>query len=416
MKKIILLIRTPFYIFFIFMFILLGCKNSNPKEKTYEEKIISKNLPWSTRLAQSFVQRHPGSVTYDEYMVSKNWGYEQGVILEAMRQMYELTADEQYYDFIKQNMEQYIESDGSIKTYNYESFNIDNIAPGRSLLFLYGKTHEKKYKIASDLLRKQLLNQPRTLEGGFWHKKKYRYQMWLDGLYMAQPFYAQYSRMFNEPENFNDIFFQFEAVYNHTYDKDSKLLYHGWNENKKEKWADKETGRSPHFWGRAIGWYLMAIVDVLDFIKDEDNRRDRLIKILNRICGALLKHRDSETGLWYQIIDLPERNGNYLEASCAAMFTYIFAKGVNQGYLDKKYLKISEHSFNSIIKVHSKVDEKGYIDLYNTCRSAGLGGAPYRDGSFEYYMSEPKRTNDFKGYGPLLFAAIELEKTGLLNK
>ena len=178
----------------------------------------------------------------------------------------------------------------------------------------------------------------------------------------------------------------------------------------------KITGKSPHFWGRAMGWYLMAIVDVLDFIPEENVRRKELITIFQTVSEALTKYRDCESGLWYQVIDMPEREGNYLEASCATMFTYAFAKGANNGYLNKKFNKIAKESFESIIAHHVKVDENGFVSLYNTCSAAGLGGNPYRDGSFAYYISEPTRINDFKGYGPLLYSAIEIEKSNILNK
>lgn len=393
-------------------------EDNNYKIETIKSSstIISELLPWSTRIAQSFVKRHPGSVTYDENMTQEKWNYEQGVMLEAMKKMYEHTTDEQYYNFVKENMDQYINDKGKIRTYPYSDFNLDKINSGRALLFVYNKTKELKYKIAADTLRKQILNQPRTNAGGFWHKKRYPYQMWLDGLFMAEPFYAEYSKMFSEKENLDDIVKQFIVVYENTIDKHTGLLYHAWNENKEQKWANKETGKSKHFWGRAMGWYLMAIVDVLDFIPADDVRREKLIDILQNVSEALLKYQDCETGLWYQIIDMPEREGNYLEASCATMFNYAFAKGANKGYLGCKFLDIAKNSFNSIVKYHVKVDKNGYVDLYNTCSAAGLGGDPYRDGSFEYYISEPTRKNDFKGYGPFIYLAIELEKTNSLIK
>ena len=192
--------------------------------------------------------------------------------------------------------------------------------------------------------------------------------------------------------------------------KKTGLLYHAWNENKEQKWADPETGRSPHFWGRAIGWYLMAIVDVLDYLPQDEPGRDKLISILNNESEALLKVRDKKSGLWYQVLDMGGREGNYLEASCATMFTYAFVKGANKGYLPEKFLSIAKDSFNKIIEYHVKIDDNGFIDLYHTCAGAGLGGDPYRDGTYEYYISESQRINDYKGYGPLIFSAVELEK------
>lgn len=396
-------------------------KNSDADQTLISSKtedldlFVEANQPWSVRLAQSFVYRHPGSVTYDENYTKKKWNYEQGLILESLRQVWKKTGNEIYSNFIQENIDSYVDNKGNIRTYPYKDFNVDKINPGRQLLFLFNKTKDSKYKIAADTLRKQIQNQPRTNEGGFWHKKIYHYQMWLDGLYMVEPFYAQYSKMFDDEKSFDDITFQFISVYNHTLDNETGLLYHAWDESHEQKWANKETGTSPHFWGRAIGWYLMAIVDVLDYLPQEHNDRAKLISILSNLSETLLKYRDCESGLWYQILDLREREGNYLEASCAAMYTYAFAKGANKGYLEKEFLSIAEDSFKSIVKYHCTVDQKGFIDLYHTCRSAGLGGSPYRDGSFEYYMSEPQRINDYKGYGPLIMSAVELEKSVLLE-
>lgn len=400
------------------VFSILICLNSKIYSQSSGDKNKSENSsmiavefdqPWSKRIAQSFVLRHPGSVTYDEYMTKNSWNYEQGVMLEAMKKMYEYTNDEQYFNFIKENIDQFVDEKGNIKEYPYDAFNSDHINAGKALLFLYEKTKESKYKTAADTLRKQIQNQPRTISGGFWHKKIYPYQMWLDGLYMVEPFYAQYSKIFSQPENYDDIIHQFKLVYEKTVDEKTGLLYHAWNENKEQKWADKETGRSPHFWGRAIGWYVMAIVDVLDFIPEQKQGRQELINILQNVSEALINFRDCNTGLWYQIIDMPDREGNYLEASCATMFTYAFAKGANKGYLPTKFTNIANESFKSILKQHVKIEKNGFVNLYNTCAGAGLGGNPYRDASFNYYISEPKRINDFKGYGALLFSAIEIE-------
>lgn len=393
----------------ITIFLILLTYNFSLGQLKDDDINVDQIQSWSNRIAQSFVIRHPGSVTYDEYMPKEKWNYEQGVMLEAMKKMYEFTGEDEYYNFIKGNIDQYVGENGNIRTYPFKDFNLDKINPGRALLFLYSKTKIEKYKVAADTLRKQLNSQPRTVNSGFWHKKIYPYQMWLDGLFMAGPFYSQYSQLFDE-DNYSDIFNQFRLVYEKTVDDKTGLLYHAWNENKEQKWANKETGRSPHFWGRAMGWYLMAIVDVLDFIPTDDKRRKDLYNILSSVSEALLKYRDCETGLWYQVIDMPDREGNYLEASCATMFTYAMAKGANKGYIDRKFLDAAKESFNSILKYHVKVDEKGFVDLYNTCSAAGLGGNPYRDGSFAYYISEPTRKNDFKGYGPLLYSAIEIEK------
>jgi unsaturated rhamnogalacturonyl hydrolase len=371
---------------------------------------VSLQWPWSQRIAQSFLMRHPGAVTYDSLSPSEKWNYEQGLMLEALHQMWLFTKDQRYFDFIRRNIDQYVDESGTIKTYKYDDFNLDNVAVGRALLTLFETTENKKYKSAADTLRHQLKNQPRTHEGGFWHKQMYPYQMWLDGLFMAEPFYAWHAQKFNEPDAFNDIVNQFAFVARHTLDRKTGLLYHGWDESKQQRWANQETGCSPNFWGRAMGWYAMAIVDVLDFLPRNHPRRHELISILRDVSAATLKFRDQKTHLWYQVLDQGAREGNFLEASASCMFTYAFAKGAHKGYLDKKYLAAARESFQGIIGNFVSVDAKGFVDLLHTCQGAGLGGNPYRDGSYEYYVSERQRTNDMKGYGPFLLAAIELEK------
>jgi unsaturated rhamnogalacturonyl hydrolase len=371
---------------------------------------VPASWPWSKRIAESFLLRHPGAVTYDTSFTNTRWNYEQGLMLVAFRATWKASGDRRYFDFIKGNIDQYVEESGSIKTYKYDDFNIDNIAVGRALLTLHEETGLEKYKRAADTLRKQLRNQPRTKEGGFWHKLIYPYQMWLDGLFMGEPFYAWYALRYREPEAFDDIINQFVFIARHTYDSKIGLFYHAWDESRQQRWANPETGQSPHFWGRAIGWYAMALVDVLDYIPKNHPRRKDLLPILRKVCAGVLKHQDKKTHLWYQVVDQGQREGNYLEASASCMFAYAFAKGANKGYLDKSYLAKAKEVFRGVTKHLVTVDARGFIDLHHTCQGAGLGGNPYRDGSYEYYIGERQRTNDMKGYGPFLLAALELEK------
>jgi unsaturated rhamnogalacturonyl hydrolase len=369
-----------------------------------------KNKTWSRNIAESFMERSPKYIVYDENPTKQKWNYEQGLMLNAMRQMYYHTKDKKYFEYVKSNLDQNVQPDGSISTYRIDDYNIDQVGPGRAVLFTYEMTQDIKYKKAADTLRKQLAGHPRTKAGGFWHKKIYPWQMWLDGLYMGEPFYAEYSKTFNASKDFDDIAHQFELIYSKTKDAKTGLLYHAWDESKEQKWANKETGQSQHFWGRAVGWYMMALVDVLDFMPKNHPKRKMLIAQFKEMSDVLLKFRDEKAKVWYQILDLPERKPNYLEASGSAMFVYAFAKGVNKGYLNKQFLKYAKESWDGMKREFVVVDEKGSINLEKTCQGAGLGGKPYRDGTFEYYMSEKIRTNDFKGYGPFLLAAIELEK------
>jgi unsaturated rhamnogalacturonyl hydrolase len=362
------------------------------------------------KLFRSFIQLHPDTVAYKTEAKSYKWNYEQGLILEAFYRMWRLSNNKEYYDYLKKNIDYYIDSDGNIKTYKLEDYNLDNIAPGRQLLHLYSATGEEKYKTAADLLIQQLHKQPRTNEDGFWHKQRYPYQMWLDGLYMAEPFYTEYSVMFKEQKYIEDIAHQFLLVQKYLKDEKTGLYFHGYDESKKQKWANPETGQSPSFWGRSIGWFMMALVDVLDYFPENHPDRKQLEIMFVNLSESLLKFRDEKTKLWYQVVDQGNREGNYIETSSSLMFTYSYAKGANKNYLPKEYFQIADESFHSLTENFITTDENGLIYLQNTVSVGGLGGDPYRDGSFEYYLSEPIRVNDFKGYGPLMLAAIELNK------
>ncbi len=367
-------------------------------------------IPSSSILANNFIELFPDTIAYKNELKSYKWNYEQGLMYEAFYKMWKHTGDKKYFDYMKKNIDYYIESNGTIKTYKLSDFNIDNIAPGRTLLRLYSEVKSEKYKKAADTLREQLRLHPRTTEGGFWHKKIYPYQMWLDGLYMGEPFYAMYSQMFDESISFDDIADQFIFIRNHLRDDVSGLYYHGWDESKQQKWADPITGRSPNYWGRAVGWYMMALVDVLDFFPLEHPRHKELLEIFVNLSKSLKKYQDPKSKLWFQVIDKGNLGGNYLEASGSLMFIYSFAKGANMKYLDHDYFDIAKESFRSVIKNLVTTDSQGLIYLNNICAGAGLGGTPYRDGNFAYYVNETKRANDFKGYGPFILAAIEIEK------
>jgi unsaturated rhamnogalacturonyl hydrolase len=340
--------------------------------------------------------------------IPPKWNYEQGVILEAIEQMWYATGDPKYFRHIQKGMDYWIDADGNHKDYTREEYNIDHITPGLGMLTLYRVTGNEKYKKIVEQLRSQLKTHPRTNEGGFWHKKIYPNQMWLDGLYMGEPFYAEYSSIFGE-DNFNDIANQFAWMEKHARDPKTGLLYHGWDESMQQKWADKTTGRSPHVWGRAMGWYAMALVDTLDHFPKDHPRRGELIAILNREAAAIAAVQDKRSGVWWDILDLPGKEKNYLESSGSAMFVYALAKGVRLGYLPEKYWKTAEKGWTGIQKEFIKVNGQGQTDWDGTVSVSGLGGNPYRDGSFEYYMSEKIRVNDAKGLGPAIKAALEME-------
>jgi unsaturated rhamnogalacturonyl hydrolase len=345
--------------------------------------------------------------------VPPKWVYDFGVILNGMKTQWYATGDGRYFDFIKRGVDAFVKDDGTIKTYAVEDYNIDQVRMGSAVLMLYQVTGEAKYKKAAELIRSQFKGQPRTNEGGFWHKKIYPYQMWLDGLYMGEPFYAEYSEVFGE-DNWNDIANQFIWMESHVRDDKTGLLYHAWDESKKMPWADKVTGRAPMFWGRAMGWYAMALVDVLDYLPRDHPKRAALIAILNREMTALEKVRDKRSGLWWLILDMPDKKGNYLEASASCMFTYAMAKGVRMGYLPASFITSANAAWSSIQKEFVET-KNGEVNLLKTIGGAGLGGNPYRDGSFNYYTGEKIVTNDPKGIGAFILAAVEMEKVSDLG-
>ena len=234
--------------------------------------------------------------------------------------------------------------------------------------------------------------------------------MWLDGIYMSSPFMVQYAQEFNAPGWFDVAAFQITHIYEKTVDEKTGLMYHAWDESRTQRWCDPSTGRSKHFWGRAMGWYTMALVDVLDYLPENHPQRQQIIDILNNVSEALLKVRDKDTGLWYQVLDRGGEEGNYLEASCSNMFIYVFAKGARNGYLPEHYKVIASSSFDGVLDNFIQKDNDGLLTLTNVCGSCGLGGNPYRDGSYEYYISEKQVDNDPKGVAPFILAALELKR------
>ena len=353
----------------------------------------------------------------DSFSVNGNparWSYDMGVVLKGMEGIWYKTADTKYFNYIQQQVDYFVDNNGIIKTYKPDEFNIDNINNGKAILLLFEVTDNEKYWKAATALREQLKHHPRTNEGGFWHKKAYPYQMWLDGLYMGEPFYAQYASLANDTAAFNDIANQFAWMEQHARDTKTGLLYHAWDESKQQKWANKSTGCSPHIWARAMGWYADALVDALDYFPADHPKRKELISILNRLVNALEKVQDKQTGLWLDVLDMPERKENYFEASASCQFVYAVAKGVRKGYLPDSKIAIAKKGYDGIVKKFIK-EENGIINLHGTVKVSGLGGNPYRNGSFEYYMSEPVIVNDAKGVGAFLLASNEMELLPTLN-
>lgn len=367
----------------------------------------AQQIPYSQQIAQTAM-----NLWKDSFSVDGNptrWSYDQGVILKGIEGVWKLYNDPKYFDYIQHSMDHYVQEDGTIKDYKKDEFNIDHLNNGKSVMFLYNYTWKPKYKKAIDLIRSQLTEHPRTSEGSFWHKKIYPSQVWLDGLYMGQPFYAEYAKLNHQDTAFNDIARQFILIERHARDAKTGLLYHGWDESKTQQWANKQTGNSPHFWARALGWYGVALVDVLDYFPANHPGRDSIIGILNRFVKAVTKVQDANSGLWYDIVDLPNNPKNYKESSAAAMLVYTLAKAVRNGYIPESYLQNAKKGYAGIIKEFIEVDASGQTNLKGTVTVSGLGGKPYRDGSFDYYMSEKVKTNDAKGIGAFIMASVEME-------
>lgn len=366
--------------------------------------------PISIKMAKSEITRMPESWMLD-FSKALKWNYCHGLELQSFLDIVDMYPEQkEILDYVISYADTIINEEGQILTYKQDRFNIDHVNPGKILFRLYDRTKDEKYRKALELLREQLTNHPRTTEGGFWHKKVYPHQMWLDGLYMGAPFYAEYAARFNQIDAFDDIVNQFVVVAKHTYDPATGLYRHAWDESRQMAWADPVSGQAPHVWGRAVGWFMMAMVDVLDFIPHNHPGREKILNILQPLSESLLAYRDPVTGGWFQVLHLPEREGNYAESTCTSMFAYSFLKAARQGTLDPKFREIGVDVYNSLLNNFIVTNEDGTISLTRCCAVAGLGGNPYRDGSFEYYISEPIRDNDPKGVAPFIMASLMIEE------
>jgi unsaturated rhamnogalacturonyl hydrolase len=338
------------------------------------------------------------------------WVYDNGVVMKGIEGVWLQTADRKYFNYIHNYIDAVVSPEGEIKGYKGEDYNLDNVLCGREVLTLYKVLGTPKYYKAATQLREQLKGQPRVPEGGFWHKKRYPNQMWLDGLYMGEPFYAEYAAAFHEEADFNDIANQFILMEQHARDPKTGLLYHAWDQSKKERWANPKTGLSLNFWARADGWYAMALVDVLDQFPANHPKRAELIAILNRLAAGIQKYQDPQSGLWYEVLDKAKEKGNYPEASASSMFVYALAKGYRMGYLPATYKAVAEKGYKGILNKFIETDASGQVNLNGTVSVGGLGGNPYRDGSYQYYLSEKVVKNDPKGVGAFILAAVEIER------
>lgn len=370
-------------------------------------------LKWTTRVADTLLQNRGDTLSFGQFdPESRNmarWRYTTGLLALGFEELGRKTGNRSYLDYAENTIGSFISDDGSIATYSLEEFNIDHLNPGTVVLRLFHRLEEPRYRKAADLLREQIRQHPRTASGGFWHKKIYPEQMWLDGLYMGAPFYAEYASIFGEPETFSDIALQFRLMAKYGYVAETGLFYHAYDDSRAQAWADPDSGLSSHAWGRALGWFAMALVDTMEFLPAESDAFKELHVILTQVAEMIHEHQEPSVGLWWQVMDRAGETGNYLEASASSMFVYALAKAVNKGWLtDDHFADVAIKGFEGIVHLFLRIDGNDGVSLDYICEVAGL--SEQRDGSFDYYMSEPIVKHDAKGTGPFLLSGIQIYK------
>ncbi len=360
------------------------------------------------RLADDAMKRWPQGHISDGN-ASPVWGFEPGIVLSGVSTVWQATGDQHYLTYIKQAVDQWVQPDGSIRTYDSSAYSLNNILIGRELLLLYRQTREKRYRIAAETLHKQLAMQPRTASGGMWHTKATPNLMLLDDEYMLAPFWAEYASIFHQTADLDNLIKQFLLLDEHTRNPRTGLMYHGWDESRQARWADKVTGTSANAWARGMGWYLMSLVDTLQYLDAKDARRARLLGILRQTSAAVERAQDKDSSLWYQLLDKPTLAGNNIESSSVLMVTYAFQKGSRLGYLPARYHGLAEKAWRSIQERFVKTDSSGEVILTGTVTHIAMGAAPENDGSDAYYLKAPIVSNDPKGIGAFLLAGSEME-------
>ncbi len=340
------------------------------------------------------------------------WDYIDGCMIKAILEMYTITKDEKYFAFADAFIDAKVFEDGTIDGYKVEEKNIDNVNAGKTLFELYDLTGKEKYLKAIELIYSQIKDMPRTEAGNFWHKNIYPNQVWLDGMYMGQPFYMEYETRFNNKKNYDDIYNQFKNVIEIMRDPKTGLYYHAYDASREMFWCDKVTGLSQNFWLRALGWYSMALLDTLDKADKSEEKICSLLKdAFADLMDAMLKYQD-ESGMWYQVVNFGGMDRNYLETSGSSIMAYALLKGVRLGYLPEKYAEYGRKAFEGVCEKYLTTDENGDLHLDGICLVAGLGGQQRRPGTYDYYMSEPIVKDDAKGVGPFLLAYTEMRRAG----
>lgn len=369
--------------------------------------------PYSVRMMKSEMLRNPDASWLDGRKGSLKWNYTTGLELLSFLDVAERYDLDYAADYVREWADTMASEKGDVRGYSREAYNLDHICPARIYFRLYEDSRDQKWRRVLRKIREQLDSQPRTEDGIFWHKQIYPHQVWLDGLYMAQPFYAQYTDEFAEKSEedslFSDIASQFRNAAGHTYDPATGLFRHAWDESRSMFWADSLSGQSAHAWGRACGWYAMALMETLDYFPEKHPDRQALVDQFRGLMEAVRRYADPATGMWYQVLDSPGREGNYLEATASSMFTYAALKGVRMGYLPDEWREYSRELYGKLVDTFVRTDADGTISLTSCCSVAGLGGKQMRSGTYEYYLSEPVTDNDCKGVGPFIWASLEYE-------
>lgn len=340
--------------------------------------------------------------------LKSTWNYIDGCMIKAILEMYAITGEKKYFDFADAFIDCKVYEDGTIDGYDVKELNIDNINAGKTLFELYDLTGKEKYRRAIDLIYSQIKQMPRTKEGSFWHKNIYPNQVWLDGLYMCQPFYMEYETRFHDKKNYDDIFLQFFNAEKNMKDARSGLYYHAYDSSREMFWCDKVTGLSRNFWLRALGWFEMALLDTLDKADASCGEPyERLKEMFVQLTDAMLRYQD-ESGMWYQVVNMGGMPKNYLETSGSAIMAYALLKGTRLGFLPEHCRRYGQKAFAGICDHYLTTDDAGELHLGGICLVAGLGGKQMRPGTFDYYMSEPVVSDDAKGVGPFLLAYTEI--------
>lgn len=369
-------------------------------------------IDWPAKIFETSMNFYPGPEDFT-IISPGEWTYEHGMFLNAGFELWKKTGRQTYLDYVRNWVDYFLTPEGTIRAdaYDVTQYRLDDILPGRLCLFLYEETGDARYKTAADQLMHHLENQPKTSEGGYWHKEIYPYQMWLDGIYMADVFSMQYARVFDKPQWYDEAVLQIELISKHTRDTTTGLMYHGWDESKNLVWADPVTGASPTFWSRAIGWYFMALADCLEYLPEDHKEKPAILALFRDLAASLAQYQDDSTRLWYQVTDRGDAHDNWIETSSSAMFAYGFAKGANNGWLDESYRQRAREAFDSIIRNYTWYDEAGNLYLDQTVK-VGTLNLKVSKGDYAYYVNGETRINDYKGLGALLYAAIALSDGG----